>query len=192
MFELSFPWPWEGRSSSEPVPEWEDLGRRQAERRRRWRAKVRAIPSEAVTSAEETATPTVLRSDEETGRRTVLRSGVDGTRNGNELNTNRGAVCSSAPRKSPRSKTKNKGSHREAARHREAAVHVIRGNRLDRKPKTKADTAKPPRETAGLPMVRGGNVCGGGVARGSQSSSRANLTRRGGCTGTQRLWIHIK
>ncbi len=30
-----------------PFPEWEELGRTEAERRRRWRAKVSAVPSEA-------------------------------------------------------------------------------------------------------------------------------------------------
>ena len=30
-----------------PFPEWEELGRTEAERRRRWRAKVRAVQSEA-------------------------------------------------------------------------------------------------------------------------------------------------
>ena len=43
-----------------PFPEWEQLGRTEAERRRRWRAKVRAVPSEAEL--------TVVRSSLRSGR----------------------------------------------------------------------------------------------------------------------------
>ena len=40
-------WPGTGRPALSPFPEWEELGRTEAERRKRWRAKVSATQKEA-------------------------------------------------------------------------------------------------------------------------------------------------
>ncbi len=47
MVELPLPWFGKDNPLLSPFPEWEELGKTDAERRRRWRAKVCAAQSEA-------------------------------------------------------------------------------------------------------------------------------------------------